>query len=482
MTNEFIQNASYKDVIMCPVHGAINVHEHEIATINHPLFQRLRDVMQNDILHYIFMGATHTRFSHSIGTMHIASKVFHSIISNKRNKELGSKLRLTRAQERAVNYLSQVLRLAMLLHDTGHGAFSHQLEKTPAILTEILGKPETAQQLWDGVDTSKFYSALPLKMCHEHYSVRAAHKILTDVKLEKFNVEVSDVLNVMETTDGKPSEQFMKATKELWPIIAGSSSISDEDKAIKLMHVLELIISNEFDADKADYLMRDSHYAGVNYGKFDLDTLVNNFSIEWIEDEKWLGLAINKKVIGVLENFVFSRYSMYLHVYNHKTTNGFELILSSAIEELLMQKDWNERIKKCLSNIDCFEDFSDSMLWMGFKTLAKEEPDSYCAKLIKRVRIPFIGSYKLDSSSDPLTLIKGISKEYGIDEGDIKYRILKTKFSKICCDFVDIRVIDRNPVSKREIVRKISDVSGFFDLFSDLSQLVVHYENKKASL
>lgn len=482
MTTEFIQNASFKDVIMCPVHGAINVHEHELSAINHGLFQRLRDVMQNDILHYIFMGATHTRFAHSIGTMHIASKVFHSIISNKRSKEPGSKLRLTRAQENAVNYLSQVLRLAILLHDTGHGAFSHQLEKTPAIRRKILCDEKTASQLWDNVDTTLFYSELPKTLCHEHYSVRAAYQILTDINLSKYKINISDVLNVMETTDGKPSSQFLKATKEVWPVIAGESTTSDQVKAEKMMHVLESIISNEFDADKADYLLRDSYYAGVNYGKFDIETLVNNFSIEWIEEEQWLGLAINKKSIGVLENFVFSRYSMYLHVYNHKTTNGFELILSSAIEELLIDPEWSEKIEGSLKDINLFEDFTDSMLWMGFKSKAKANPDSYCAKLIGRVRIPFIGSYVLGDNQDYLELLRNITQEYELDSSLVKYRILKTKFSKINKDFVNIRVIDKNPISKKEIVRKIAEVSDFFDKFSDSMHLVVHYDNsKKAS-
>jgi HD superfamily phosphohydrolase len=64
------------NLIMDPIHGGIQFFDHEKAVIDHPLFQRLRYVMQNDVLFLVFPGATHSRFQHCVGTMHLAGKVF----------------------------------------------------------------------------------------------------------------------------------------------------------------------------------------------------------------------------------------------------------------------------------------------------------------------------------------------------------------------------------------------------------------------
>jgi len=477
VNNSLIENASFKDVMMCPVHGAIDVYDHELKAINHALFQRLRDVMQNDILHYIFMGATHNRFAHSIGTMHIAGRVFASIIKNKKNKrskEVTGKLHLTRPQEQAVIYLTQVLRLSTLLHDTGHGAFSHLLEKTKCI-ESILNAPETPSKLWKGIDTSSFYQKLPTQLAHEHYSVRAAYQILHDAEVKKSGIVLSDVLNAMETTDGKPSEKFVKSACDIWPVIAAETDLEPHEKAAKVLSVLESILSNEFDADKADYLLRDSQYAGVNYGKFDLDTITNNFSIDWLDDEQWLGLTINKKGVGALENFVFSRYSMYLHVYNHKATNGFELILSTAIEEIMEKPHVYETIYKSLTDINEFANFSDGFMWQEFKTLAREKQNSYSSKLIKRERITFIGNFSILEDSNIEGIINDIAEEYSLKKEKIRYRVLKTKFSKISKSYDKIRVVDKHPINNTETIRNITEVSSFFDKFSDQKSVVVHY-------
>lgn len=80
-------NSGDSKVIMDPLHGGIEVYEHELKVINHPLFQRLRFVVQNDVQSWVFPGATHTRFMHSLGTMHVAGRLFQSIINNSKLKQ-----------------------------------------------------------------------------------------------------------------------------------------------------------------------------------------------------------------------------------------------------------------------------------------------------------------------------------------------------------------------------------------------------------
>ena len=114
--------------IVDPIHGFINVYRHEIDVIDNPVFQRLRRIRQLAGAHLVYPGAQHSRFEHSLGTMHIASQAA-SILEEK-------------------GYLTpdnmKNLRLAALLHDIGHGPFSHLfeevLQKKKKISHEKIGK------------------------------------------------------------------------------------------------------------------------------------------------------------------------------------------------------------------------------------------------------------------------------------------------------------------------------------------------------
>ena len=164
-------------LIMDPVHGGIPFFKHEKRVINHPLFQRLRHIKQNDMLFLVFPGATHSRFQHSIGTMHVAGKLMKNMIrvylieSYHVRKKIVSKF-----QSEAISYIYFCLRLAALLHDTGHAPFSHAFESSPEI-KKILNGKETFEKLWKGENWQKYYKKIPDIICHEHYSVRCAHKI-----------------------------------------------------------------------------------------------------------------------------------------------------------------------------------------------------------------------------------------------------------------------------------------------------------------
>ena len=246
-----------RHIVMDPVHGAIGILNHERSVIDHPLFQRLRHVMQNDVLHMSFVGATHTRFAHSIGALHVASRIFNQIIRSRMadmESENAANLKITKAQELAIAYFGQCLRLAILLHDSGHAAFSHQMESA-ACIQEMLSDPELPKTLWKGVDTSSFYDELPESLHHEHYSIRAAHRILTDCEIHQFGFRVEDILSIMETTADRPSEDFIKQAELAWPIFtcrSKTNGLSGQQKALHILQLLQKIVSGEFDADKGD--------------------------------------------------------------------------------------------------------------------------------------------------------------------------------------------------------------------------------------
>jgi len=170
-------------LIMDPVHGGIQFFDHEKAVIDHPLFQRLRYVRQNDVLFLVFPGATHSRFQHCVASMHLAGKVFKHIIRQYLT-ELKDRqpAHISNDQTKHIQYFLYCIRLAGLLHDAGHFPFSHEFEKAQ-IVKELLRNKEVISSLWEDSEWKRYYGAIPEQITHEHYSIRCAQAILQDVNL-----------------------------------------------------------------------------------------------------------------------------------------------------------------------------------------------------------------------------------------------------------------------------------------------------------
>jgi len=118
---------NYHKLVMDPVHGGIPLLSHEVAIIDHPLFQRLRFICQNDILSLVFPGATHSRFLHSIGAMHVGGRMFMALVENAlKQKPSDQATGLSGELLEAISYFNRLVRSACLLHDSGHCSFSHQ--------------------------------------------------------------------------------------------------------------------------------------------------------------------------------------------------------------------------------------------------------------------------------------------------------------------------------------------------------------------
>ena len=121
-------------LIMDPIHGGIPLFEHELDAIDQPLFQRLRHIFQNDVSFLVFPGARHSRFEHSIGVAHVAGRYFQALIRRSLPSNLSSIPQEPFAS--AVQYFNWCVRLAALLHDTGHSPFSHQFESRAHLINQ----------------------------------------------------------------------------------------------------------------------------------------------------------------------------------------------------------------------------------------------------------------------------------------------------------------------------------------------------------
>jgi HD superfamily phosphohydrolase len=463
------------EMVMDPVHGAINIFSHETDIIDHPLFQRLRYILQNDVLFLVFPGCGHTRFSHSIGTMHIAARYFRKLTFEYLKKT--KIVRITEEQNSSINYIYHCIRLAALLHDTGHSPFSHQFEFCPAV-KNLFADKEFLDGCFQEKDFQELIGKLPDKVDHEQFSLRSASSILNKINLP---VDPIDILYFMEKSNVNISPKLEKhATGFLGIFLTNWTSSLDESVnakniVINFLSVIKGIISGELDADKMDYILRDSYYSGCNYGKYNLDHLLSNLRIgyRWILNDKnrklkniQLSLAINDKGIGSLEDFIYARFQLYQELYNHKSVSGFRKILSLAIEEVI--RKYPDDLKQALMSSGGFVHFTDAFFWERFRTIAKDDVSSFCNRILLRKKMRYLTKFENKNSEDIEFLLQ--EKETQIGKKVVFWKS-KIKFSSIDEFYKDIKVLARYD-DKLEL-KNISDVTDFFQKF-DLEE-VYHF-------
>lgn len=253
-----------------PIHGFIRFTEQERQIIDRTEFQRLRNVKQLATTYLVYPGAMHTRFEHSLGVMELATRAFDALC--RKNSELIKQnfksISLTISEALAV------LRMAALLHDIGHLPFSHGAE-----------------------------NILPQGKKHE------------DVSIEIIDYLKDIIDNVI----------FSGATKLIKYLIK-------KEYLIQEVKFLSKILSGQIDADRMDYLLRDSHHCGVDYGHFDYLRLLETFLL--IDSlEGGLDLAIDRGGVQVLESLILARYYMFAQVYCHRTRRIYDIYLQNYMSD-----------------------------------------------------------------------------------------------------------------------------------------------------
>jgi uncharacterized protein len=269
-----------------PVHGLITfdfsdeVDKAAWRLINTPEFQRLRRVKQLGVSEFIFPGATHTRLSHSIGVFHLARRLMKVAQGYVPADKISQSRRRTAL-------------LASLLHDLGHGPFSHAFENAEKVR----------------LPKEKYRD-------HEHWTAELIQR------------KDGDVRRVLK-------EEF-----------GGDGSIADDIAAMLRGDKQDLyssVVSSSFDADRLDYLQRDRMMTGSGAGAIDLDWLLDNLRVVDVpansgEDTEEVGgdtiqaFAFEEKALQAAESFILARFHLYSQVYLHKTTRGIEQMLTCFLQ------------------------------------------------------------------------------------------------------------------------------------------------------
>lgn len=346
-----------RHTIQDPIHGAVTFGSIETAIINHRLFQRLHGLRQNSLLHLIFPSANHTRFDHSVGVMCLAGKFLRCVIAQQKYIIKNGMTRtrhqsLYRVDDGDVEeifrnleqdpYYEIVIRAAALFHDIGHGPLSHLFDNFFPSNTEMLNfctesEFQHLHRLLERV--SKLEPTANIK--HELLSCAIATRVLTDITrdLQQLGIDVGAMVkDVCATIEHKlePSENLRACGYSLTPL-------------------LHDIISNDVDADRMDYLLRDSHMSGVNYGLYDPNRILKSMCAYANTNKKSIRVGVRYSGLGAVEDFMIRRHQMHSQIYGHKTNRACFSMLT-AIRRRLTQAKW-QWYGNCHSVSDLLNEF-----------------------------------------------------------------------------------------------------------------------------
>jgi uncharacterized protein len=255
------RRATVRKSIFDPVHGPISFEDAALALIGTPEFQRLWGIRQTGFAHLVFPGANHTRLEHSLGAYWVA-------------EQMSGRLGLAPGEARRVA-------LGALLHDLGHGPFSHTLD---APMVEVLGRPhETlSRERIEGTDPDW-----------------PAGSVTIPRVLERFGVEPRSVANLIDPSHPGREPRLLRA-----------------------------ILHGAIDADRIDYLQRDAYYTGVAHGAIDAVRLLD--TMRPVRGH----ILFAEKGRSAVEGFLVGRALMYSSVYFHKTVRAAEMMAQAAVERL----------------------------------------------------------------------------------------------------------------------------------------------------
>jgi HD superfamily phosphohydrolase len=237
-----------------PIHGYVYITEQEKEIIDSFPVQRLHRLRQLAGAEYVYPGANHTRFEHSIGVMYLAGRVAENPnISLKTNENE-----------------AEMVRIGALLHDVGHGPFSHVFEQ---LLDKEFGKT------------------------HEDMTRWIIEKSELKDKLGKIGYNPEEIGKLAIGTLHKPKKAF-----------------------------LDQIISSAVDVDKLDFVVRDTHHTGAEYGYIDIFRLIHAMDV--------LGenLAVDLGALSALESFIIARIESFKSIYFHRVGRAAQIMLAMAME------------------------------------------------------------------------------------------------------------------------------------------------------
>lgn len=336
-------------VLKDPVHSYIHIHYEVIWNcLDSKEFQRLRRIRQLGGDFQVYPTAEHSRFSHSLGVYEIVRRMVTEV------KSLCVEL---------TEYEKVCVMLAGLLHDVGHGPFSHAFEHVT-------------------------------NHSHEEYTA----------KIILGNTELNAILRAVSEKMPQDIVSIIQHTHE--------------------NDILNQIVSGQLDADRMDYLLRDSYFTATSYGQFDLERILRTMRVRKTAEGRKV-IVVKYTGIHSVEDYIMARYQMYWQVYYHPVARSYEAVfiqLFNRLKDIFKgDKDYFEDMKVLIPFLEKSEVSVDEYFKLDENSLLyccaliQDKEDKIAADLAKRLQNRRLFEY-VDYNEENLAQIKNMLKENSLDE------------------------------------------------------------------
>ena len=336
-------------VLKDPVHSYIHIHYEVIWNcLDSKEFQRLRRIRQLGGDFQVYPTAEHSRFSHSLGVYEIVRRMVTEV------KSLCVEL---------TEYDKVCVMLAGLLHDVGHGPFSHAFEHIT-------------------------------NHSHEEYTA----------KIILGNTELNAILRAVSEKLPQDIVSIIQHTHE--------------------NDILNQIVSGQLDADRMDYLLRDSYFTATSYGQFDLERILRTVRVRKTAEGRKV-IVVKYTGIHSVEDYIMARYQMYWQVYYHPVARSYEAVFIQLFNRLKdifkVDKDYFEDIKVLIPFLEKSEVSVDEYFKLDENSLLyccaliQDKEDNIAADLARRLQNRNLFEY-VDYNEENLAQIKNMLKENNLDE------------------------------------------------------------------
>lgn len=368
------------------IHVFVGFDEDERAIIESPPFQRLRHIHQLALTYKVYPGATHKRFEHSLGVMHLAGRIYDVIT---RSDKVSDSVRaaLPDRTQNDYGYWKTVVRMAALCHDMGHLPFSHASE-----------------------------DLLPEGVEHEYLTWKIVHSPAMTAIFQGITPPIrADDVGKLAVGPRKAERLRLGVRFSPWEAI-----------------LAEVIVGDAFGADRMDYLLRDSLHAGVQYGRFDHERLINTLRImrEPVREAAETDEEATEPVLGCergglqsAEQLLLARYFMFSQVYHHPTRLAYNEHLKGFLKLWLPNGVFPDDVDGHLSrdDIDVLQaikqaaaDSSDPAYEPARRIVHRDHfKVAYTKKAWPKGGESGDGGQRGDTSADVLALAQAAQQEFG---------------------------------------------------------------------